>query len=90
MGGCSNDIRVRDGAGVKTGGDESGDMGHVHHQPGADGVRDASKPLEVDNTRVGCRPGHDEFRFMLPGQPLDRRVIDTTRFLVHTIVDEMV
>ncbi len=42
------------GLGKDAGGDQAGEVGHVHHQIGADAVGDLAEAGEVD--RPGCRP----------------------------------
>ena len=49
MGGGGYEIGMRHRVGVASGGHESGDVGHVDHQVGADTVGDFAQFLEIDN-----------------------------------------
>ena len=72
-------VGVRDGGGVQSGGDESGEVRHVDHEVCADLVGDATERGEVELAWVGGPAGQDQLRAMLTRETLD---------LVH--VDEMV
>ena len=77
MRGSSHDVSVRDRCGVQPHRHQSGDMGHVHHEPGPDGVGDAAESLEVDNpgvSRVSC---HYQLRPVLFRQPLVPGISDS-------------
>ena len=59
--GAGDDIRVRDRARVQAGGDQAGEVGHVHPQLGADLVGDGAERGEVELARIGG-PAGDEHR----------------------------
>jgi hypothetical protein len=47
---------------VKSGRNQPGDMGHIHHDYRADGIGYCTKPGEVDDARIGARADHYHFR----------------------------
>ena len=53
VGGGGGDIRMREGRGVLACGHETGEVGHVDHQPGADAVGHGAELGKVDLTRNG-------------------------------------
>jgi hypothetical protein len=53
--------------GMRSAGDQPGDMGHVHHQPGADRVGDLAEPLPVPQPRIGRATGKDQLGLVLMG-----------------------
>jgi hypothetical protein len=65
-----------DRAGVGAGRDQTGDMGHVDHQKGADLSAMARKALPVDQPRIGRKAGDDHLRPMGSRQRLDLIVVD--------------
>ena len=47
---------------MHAGGNETGDVGHVDHQVGADRIGDLTHALEVDEAGVGAGAGDDQLR----------------------------
>ena len=60
-----DDVGVLDGVRVLAGGDQPGEVRHVHHQPGADRVGDLAERGEVELARVGGPAGDDHLRLVL-------------------------
>ena len=60
MGGGSDDIARGNRVGVQAGGDQAGDMGHVHHQLGIDFVGNGAQARKVEMARVGAGAGNDQ------------------------------
>ena len=88
--GRGDHVGVRHGAGVAPGGHEAGDVGHVDHEGGAHRVRDLGEALEVDDARVGRRPGDDDARAALAGNRLHGVHVDSLGLLVHAVGDDVV
>ena len=80
VGGRGDDVGVRHGRRVQTGGDQACEVGHVDHQVGADLVGDPAELGEVEVTRVG-RPARDDEL----GPVLERQATDLSH--VDTVVD---
>jgi hypothetical protein len=89
MGGGGDHIGVGDGGGVDPGGHQAGDMGHVDHQVGPDGAGDVGKGAEIDDSRVGRRPGDDHLRPVDPGQFFHGPVIDAPGFRIEAVMGEV-
>ncbi|MPM61485.1 hypothetical protein SDC9_108345 [bioreactor metagenome] len=73
-GGCDH-VRVGHGGGVQPGGHQPRDMGHIHHQEGAHGVRDPAEAFKVDQAGIGGGAGHDHARPVLQRQGFQRVVV---------------
>ena len=71
-----DEVRVRHRARVAAGGDQAGDVRHVHHQQRSRLVGDLPEPGVVHGARISARPGHDESRALLAGQLGQRIVVD--------------
>ena len=73
---------VGQGRRVRSGGDEPGDMGHIHHQRRADLLRDFGEPREVYGARVGREARDDDLRHALPRLLRDGVVVERLRLRV--------
>ena len=62
-----HDVGVRHRRRVQPGGDQPGEVRHVHHEVGADFVGDLPEPGEVELARVGRPTGDDQLRTVLVG-----------------------
>ena len=62
--------------GVLAGGDEAGEVGHVDHQLGADGVGNRAEGGEIELAGVGRPAGDDQLGPVLVGEPLDLLHVD--------------
>ena len=80
-------MRVWQRRGVEPGGDQAGEMGHIHQQIGADLVGDGADPGEVDDARIGRAAGNDHFRPLGPGQALQFLVIEKPIIPAHAVLD---
>ena len=67
-------------------GNEPGEMRHVDHQIGADGIGDGAETREIDDARIGGAAGDDQGRLMLLGQPLDLVIVDAMIVLAHAVL----
>src|SRR6202000_1216330 len=61
VGGCGGDVRVRQRAGEHIGGDQAGEMRHVHHKVGSHLVGDPADAWKVDEARIGGAACDDKF-----------------------------
>ncbi len=55
---------------------QPGEMGHVDHEIGADGIGDLAEALEIPEARIGRAAGQDELRLVLLRQALDLVHVD--------------
>ena len=60
-------MRVRHRAGVQSGGDHPGDVGHVDPEGCSDLVGDRAEGGEVEQTRIGAPAGDEYLRASLEG-----------------------
>src|SRR5260370_42507000 len=81
---------MRDGAGMNAGGDESGDMRHIHEKERANGLRGFGNALKIDDSGVGAGAGNDHFWLVLVGKAFNLVVIYAFVFLFHVLTDEFV
>ena len=75
---------------MQPGRNQTGDVGHVHHQQGADAVGDGAQAREVEETRVGAGAGHDQLGLVFLGQTFHLVVVDLFRLRVDAVVVEVV
>jgi len=68
-------------------GDEAGEMGHVHQQPGPDPVGDAAELGEIENAGIGGPAGDDQLGSIFIGQLLHLRHVDAVVVRPHAIGD---
>jgi hypothetical protein len=72
---------------VEPGGDQAGDVRHVHDQRGPHLAGDGREAHEVDDARVGARPGDEDPRAMGARQRLDLVVVDPAVLGTHAVLD---
>ena len=69
--------------------DQAGDVRHVDHEIGADGVRNLTETGEIDDPWVGRPTGDDQSRLVLPGERFDFVKIDqgigATNAILHRV-----
>ena len=82
-------VRKRNRRRMDAGGDQSGNMRHVHHQIGAHGLGDFGKFFKIDNSRIGAGPGDDHLGPVRFGQPGHRIVIDRFGIRPDAVVHEI-
>ena len=68
---------------------QAGDMRHVDHQPGADGVGDLAEALPVPYPGIGGAAGQDQLRSHLMGLALDGVHVEQMVVLAHAIGDDL-
>ncbi len=83
-------VGVRERARVDIGGDETGDVGHIDEQDGADVLGDRRHPLEVPEPRIGRRAADDQLRPDVLRLGGHRVVVDPLRVLPHAIGMDLV
>ncbi len=66
---------------VEAGGDQTGIMGHVHHENGADLLGHFGETLEVDPQSIGRGAGDDQLGLVLVRQPFHLGVVDFLVFV---------
>src|SRR5690606_34688782 len=66
--------------------DQTGDMRHVHQEPGADLLRDPSHALEVELARISRTAGYKKLRAYFLGDALHLVVIDDFRFRIDIVI----
>ena len=67
VGGGGDHVCIGDGGGMDSGGHQSGDVGHVHHQIGAHLIGHLAELGKVDDPRIGAGAGDDQLGLALPG-----------------------
>jgi len=75
---------------VRSAGHQSCDVGHVHHQQGANAIGDGPEAGEVQHTGIGTAAGDDQFGLVLFGQSLNLVVVDGLGSFVQAVGDEVV
>ncbi len=83
-------MRVRDGGGMQSRGDQTGEVRHVDHQVGTDFVGDAAEFGEVELPRIGRPAGQDQLGLAFVGQPLDLGHVDQVVVLGHVVGGDVV
>ena len=76
MGGGGDHVGVGEGGGMHACGNQTGDVGHVHHQDSADLVANFTELGEVDGAAVGGGAGHDQLGVMLQSLVADVLIVD--------------
>ena len=84
------DVRVRHRRRVQPGGDQPGEVRHVHHQVGAHGVGDPAELGEVQLPGVGGPAGNDQLRLVLLGQALHLGHVDPVVLFADLVRDHVV
>ena len=90
MGSGCYDIRIRYGRGMHVSGNQSGKMRHVHHMFRSHHVRNAAKPVEIDNPWIRAGSGYDELRPVFEGKAFHLLVVKDLSFTVYTVGDNII
>ena len=90
MGSGGDDVGVFARVGMQSGGDESGEMGHIDEEDGANGVADFAKALEVPDAGISAASGDDHFRLVLFGQAGEGFEIDALVLLAGLVGDDVI
>ena len=69
--------------------DQTREMRHVHHQPGADTVRDLTEAGKVDDARHRRPARDDKFRLVFPGQRRHLIIVDAAVLRTHPVLDRV-
>jgi len=75
---------------VISGGHQSGDVGHIHHQQATRLVGDLPQPGEIDHPRISAGTGHQQLGAMFQRQAANLVVIDAVGLFIHPVRDEFV
>jgi hypothetical protein len=78
-------VGVRDRVWVQTRGHQSGEVGHVHHQVGADEIGDPAELGEVELAGVRRPAGHDQLRAVLEREFLHLSHVDEHVLFAHLV-----
>ncbi len=73
-----------------SGGDESGDVRHVHKKERADGLGGFADTLEIDDARISAGARDNHFWLVFGGKLLNFVVIDAFVFFFHAVGHEFV
>ena len=90
MGRGRDHVRVRQRVRMFPGGDQSGNMRHVHHQIRADIMRDFRELLEVDDAGVRGRARDDHFGLAGFGLSAYVLIVNIARLRVDAVRDGMI
>jgi hypothetical protein len=85
VGGGGDDVAVGEGRLVHAGGDETGDVGHVHEEIGTDLVGDLAHAGVVDLAAVGRGSGDEYLGAVHEGILLELVVVDEASLEVHPV-----
>lgn len=85
VGGGGDDVGVLEWRWDDTGGDETGDVGHVDNEVGTDLVGDLAHALVVDQTAVSGSTGNKDLGPVHEGILLELLVVDDTSLNVDTV-----
>jgi hypothetical protein len=89
VGGRRRHMGMREGAGVKARGHQTGEVRHVDQKVSPHGIGDFPHLRKVDDARDGRAAGDDHLRLVLGGQGLDLVVIQPQVLLAHAILHRM-
>jgi len=81
-----DEVAHGDGAGVETGGDETGDVCDVGHEEGADLLGDFGEAVPLPDSGVGGGAGDDEFGLALAGESVNLGHVDAAGLAVDAVV----
>ena len=90
VGSGRDDVGVRYRTRMYAGGNESGDVRHVHEEERVYGFRDFADALEIDDARIGARSRHDHFGLVFVSELFDLVVVDALVFFANSIGNEVV
>jgi hypothetical protein len=85
-----DEVAVRHGVGVQTGGDEPGEMSHVAEEQGPDLVGDLAELVRLHRSRIRRAAADDELGPVLLGEAEHLVVVDHVRFARHAVVGDRV
>ncbi len=71
-----DDMRMREGRGMRAAGNQPGEMRHVDEKIGADRIRDLPEGLEIPDAGIAGAAGDNDLRLVLMGEALDLRHVD--------------
>jgi len=89
VGGGGNDITELEWRGLLTGGNETGDVGHVAQQVSALGIGDLAQPSVVPVTGVSRTSANEETGLVKVGVGLKLRVVDDTGGWVDSVWERL-
>ena len=83
------DMGMREGRGMLPARDQTREMRHVHHQPGADAVRDLTEAGKVDDARHRRPARDDKLRLVFLGQRRHLIIVDAAVLRTHPVLDRV-
>lgn len=89
MGSGRDHVAVLEGRGVDTGGNETRDVSHIHHQVAANLVGNLTHALVVDLTAVGGGTGDEDLGAVHEGVLLELIVVDQAGLNVDTVWESL-
>ena len=89
MGGGGDHIAVLEGVGGLLGGDQTGDVSHIHHHHGSVGVSDLADAGVVPLTRIGGSSAHNQLGLEDASQLLHLVVVHQTGLGVHVVGESL-
>ncbi len=85
-----DELGVRDGGRMHSGGNQAGDVRHIHEQQRADFVAHGPERLEIDSARICRRPREYHLRPVLARQGAYLVEIELFRLADHLVSDDLV
>lgn len=90
VGGCADEVTVVEGVLLDLSGNETRDMGHVHHEVGTLGVGNLAKAGVVPVTGVGRGTANDEARLEEVGLLLEEVVVNEAGLSIDLVRQRLV
>ncbi len=90
VGGGGHHIRVGNGVHVQSGGDQSGDVSHIHHELGAHLVGDLAEAGEVHLAGIGGSACQDHLGLVFQRHLFQFVIVELLGGFIHLIVDDIV
>ncbi len=76
---------MRHRAWVQTSRHQAGNVGHIHHQLGANLLGNIRQGGKINNPRISRSAGHKQLGLLLPGNLAHMVVINNLSFRLHTV-----
>ena len=87
---CCDKIRMREGRGVHSSGDESRDMSHVDEEVGSHSIRDFAHAFEINDAGIGRSACGDHLGANFISLTGEGVVVDDLGFAAHAVVVNLI
>ena len=90
VGGGSDDVCIGNGAHMRTAGNQTGNVSHIHHENSTDFVGNIRKHLEINGSGIGGRTGNDPLGITLFCHIPDLIIVNEAGFVIDIIRNNIV